>query len=143
MATPEENKATIRRYVEVRNKQDLAGLHEVFSANYRLEFAGMPDPMNLEAAKGLFGMFFAALPDVQHSIEELVGEDNKVALRMVIRGTHKGELMGVPATGKQATFGSINTFHLSDGKIVEHWVVADMLGMMQQLGVIPAPGQAG
>ena len=46
MATPEDNKATIRRYVEVLNQQDLAGLHEVFSANYRLEFAGMPDPMN-------------------------------------------------------------------------------------------------
>src|SRR5262245_6134074 len=139
----EDSKAIIRRYVELLDRQDLAGLRGLAGPNFQLQFAGTPGAMDLEGALGLFGMFFAALPDVRHSVDTIVGEGDRVALRMTVRATHQGEMMGIPANGKTVAFQSVNTFHIADGKVVGHWAVADLLGMMQQIGAIPAPGRSG
>jgi len=69
------------------------------------------------------------------------GED-KVAGRIRFRGTQRGEFMGIPPTGKQVTFSSMEMNRIVDGKVAEHWFVVDMLGLLQQLGAVPAPGQA-
>ena len=86
-------------------------------------------------------MYLDAIPDFRVTIEELVAEGDKVAVRRSYEGTHSGgPLLGIPATGKRLQFGSISIFRLADGRIAEHWEQLDRLALMQQLGVVPAPG---
>ena len=81
-----------------------------------------------------------AFPNVEEIIEDQVAEGDKVATRLTFSGTHSGELMGIPPTGKQVTFTAITIDQLVDGKITERWHLFDTLGMLQQLGVIPPMG---
>jgi len=76
------------------------------------------------------------------TLDDLIAEGDKVAVRMTMRATHKGALMDIQATGKQVTMTGIEIMRFAGGKMVEHWEEFDQLGMLQQLGVIPAPGQA-
>ncbi len=97
-------------------------------------------PMDVEQASGMAAMFYAAFPDLHTTFEDQIAEGDKVVARVTIRGTHQGEFQGIPATGKEVAFGGILIDHYQDGKVVEHWVQMDMMGLMQQLGAIPAPG---
>jgi len=81
------------------------------------------------------------LPDVHFTVDDIIAEGDKVAARWTSTGTHKGELMGIPSTGKKVMVTGIVINHFADGKIVDDWESYDILGMMQQLGVIPSPGQ--
>ncbi len=83
-------------------------------------------------------MFAAAFPDGQMTIEDLVAEGDRVVARTTFNGTHQGEMQGIPATGKAVSVSGITIFRLDNGKIAEGWLVNDNLGLMQQLGVIPA-----
>jgi predicted ester cyclase len=87
-------------------------------------------------------MFRAAFPDLHGTIEDQIAEGDKVVSRMTYRGTHQGELMGIPPTGKQVTMSFIGIHRITAGKVAEGWVNFDALGMMQQLGVIPSPERA-
>lgn len=131
----EENKSVVRRYFDMLDTRKLDRLPEVMTAGFRLRFDSNPE-MDVSATLGMFTMFIDALPDVSHEIVEILGEDNAVAVRMVIRGTHRGNLMGIPPTQKSVEFGSTNFFRFEQGKIAEQWAITDMLGMMRQLGVI-------
>ena len=71
----------------------------------------------------------------------MIAEGDKVVVRSTWSGTHKGELMGIPPTDKSVSFGVIDIIRIAGGKFVEHWGQTDEMGMMQQLGVIPAPGE--
>jgi predicted ester cyclase len=88
-------------------------------------------------------MYLTAFPDLHLTIEDLIAEGDKVVDRQTARGTHQGTFMGIPPTGKQITVTAMNISRIVGGKIVEHWVELDTLGMLQQLGVVPMPGQAG
>ena len=81
----------------------------------------------------------ATFPDVRITIEEMIAEGDKVAIRIVARGTHKGDLMGIAPTGRAVTVNEQHFVCFADGKIVEYWGVEDNLGMMQQLGVVQTP----
>lgn len=87
------------------------------------------------------GMFMSAFPDTKMTVEQQIAEGDKVVTRWKAQGTHKGELMGIPPTGKQVTVTGISIERIVGGMIVESWEEFDQMGMMQQLGVIPAPGQ--
>jgi predicted ester cyclase len=87
-------------------------------------------------------MFASAFPDFRYQVEDVIAEADKVAVRDVFRGTHQGDFMGVPATGNRVTMEAIHTYRFSEGKLAEHWVARDDLGMMRQLGVVPAPGRS-
>ena len=84
-------------------------------------------------------MFLSAFPDTQMTVEDELADGDKVATRWTATGTHTGELMGIPPTGKQVTVTGMDINRLVGGKIVEHWGEFDQMGMMQQLGVVPAP----
>jgi predicted ester cyclase len=85
-------------------------------------------------------MYLDAIPDFRVTIEDLVAEGEKVAVRRTYEGTHRGgPLLGIPATGKRSQFGGISIFRLANGRIAEHWEQLDRLALMQQLGVVPAP----
>ena len=85
-------------------------------------------------------MYLDAIPDLRVKIEELVVDGDKVAVRRSYEGTHRGATLGIPATGKQLRVGGISIFRLDKGRIAEHWEQLDRLALMQQLGVVPAPG---
>jgi predicted ester cyclase len=82
----------------------------------------------------------AAFPDGQYSMDDLIAEGDKVVLRWTFRGTHKGELMGIPATGEQVTMAGISIYHFANGMLAEIWENYDKFGLLQQLGVIPVSG---
>ena len=140
----EQNKAVVRRFLEAITKQDMAALGQVVDANIVIHSPpGMPTLRGLDALKqALFGFSSGAL-DLRATVEDALAEGDKVAARITLRGTHKGDFFGVPATGKQFTLTECNIYKIAGGKIVEEWPQADMLGVMQQLGAIPAPAQAG
>lgn len=138
----EENKAVVRRFLEVYSRGDLDGAVEVLSPDIVVHgFPGLPP--GRVAYKGIGAMFRAAFPDARNIVEDQVAEGDKVATRETFRGTHQGDFMGIPATGKEVVMRAMTIDRIADGKIVERWIQFDQMGMMQQLGVIPTPGQEG
>ncbi len=138
----EDNKRLYRRFVEeVINAGDLGPIDEIFSESYVDHTAPPGAPPGREGVKAVPGMFRKAFPDLHFTIEHLIGEGDLVASRVVGTGTHQGDFLGTPASGKHATWASFGFFRVADGKIVEHWGQPDLMGLMQQIGALPAPGQ--
>jgi len=139
----EENKAIVRRFVdEVQNQHDLGALDELFSPDF-VDHSAMSTPPTLDGTRQLFTMMFSAFPDLRVNIHDQVAEGDKVVTRKTFHGTHQGEFMGIPPTDKEVAFDVIDIFRIVDGRITDHWNVVDMLGLMQQLGVVPPPGPGG
>jgi steroid delta-isomerase-like uncharacterized protein len=137
-----EAKALVRRFFDAFNAGDLDAAVAVFAPNAVVHNSGAPDPLNLEGFGQLAGVFLAAFPGGQHSIDDIIVEGDKVVTRITYRGAHTGDLMGIPPTGKQVVVSAMTIDQIANGKIVETWRLFDQLSMMQQLGVIPAPEQA-
>ncbi len=136
----EENKALARRAYDAVNQGNWAAVYELFSPDFVLHNASMTI-QGLEAYKQFVSMYLAAFPDAQSAIEDLIAEGDKVVTRQSFRGTHQGDLMGIPPTGKQVSATGIVITRIANGKVVEQWANYDDLGLLQQLGVVPAPGQ--
>ncbi|MEJ2559723.1 MAG: ester cyclase [Anaerolineae bacterium] len=135
----EENKALARKFLRMMEVGDPSMSDEILGADFYSHAA--PDPSaSIEGAKATATMMKNALPDAQANIEFQVAEGDKVVTHYTWRGTHQGELLGVPATGKQVSWTITTTFRVADGKIREAWLNWDQWGLMQQLGVVPAPG---
>ena len=140
MSTAEENKAQFRRtYEELLNRGILDVADELVAPDFLNHEAPPGRTRGPESMRGLATMLRTAFPDLHFTIEELVGEGNTVAGRVTLSGTHEGPLMGMPPTGRSVRQASMHFVRFRDGKAIEHWGVRDDLGMMQQLGVIPAP----
>ena len=136
----EENKALARHWIEEGiNQRNLAVLDELSVPDFVLHNASLT-LQGREAVKQFFTMYLSAFPDVHMTIEGMIAEGDTVAFRHTFRGTHKGELMGIPPTGKQVNVTGINIIRVAGGKIVEQWTNPDELGAMQQLGVVPSMG---
>ena len=101
------------------------------------------DAAELEQYKQLVTMYFSAFPDLHLTIEDQIAEGDKVVTRWTARGTHQGPFMGIPPTGKRAVVTGIAIDRFANGKFVENWNNGDDLGLLQQLGVVPVPGQVG
>lgn len=139
MSSVDDRKARIREYYAEMDRQDLDAISKMITPNFRLHFSGSPEG-DFTAAKGMLDMFFAALPDLRHEILDLIGEGDRVAVRLQVLATHQGELMGVPASGKPVDIESSNVFRFEGDKIAEQWATADMLSMLRQIGAVPSPG---
>ena len=140
MAT-EEPKALIRRWVELWNAGDAAAIAAFVAPDYVRHDPNAPEVRGPEAERQLVAMYRAAFPDLHFTVEHLVAEGDLVVARYTVRGTHRGELLGIPPTGAQVTLAAMELYRLADGKIAEQWVAMDALGLLQQLGALPAPGQ--
>jgi steroid delta-isomerase-like uncharacterized protein len=135
-----ENKAIFRRIVEEGfNKGNLAIVDELVAANHINHADNVRGP---EEYKQFITMYRTAFPDLHMTVEDQIAEGDKVVNRWTSRGTHQGDLMGIPPTGKQVTLTGTYVARIVGGKIIEEWGNFDALGMMQQLGVVPSPGQA-
>jgi steroid delta-isomerase-like uncharacterized protein len=133
------NKELYRRWFEeVVNGGDLALADELLALGYRLHFPGMPGPIDSEAHKALVTMFRTAFPDWVETIEDVIAEGDKVVIRVTGRGTHEGDFQGVPPTRRQVTATGVGIGRIEDGRIAESWAAYDALGLMQQLGAVPA-----
>ena len=139
----ENKKAAVRRFNEAFNAGDLDGAVVVFAPNAMIHNSGAPDPLNVEGFKQFGGVFRTAFPDGKLTIEDLIVDEDKVVSRVTYRGTHTGDMMGIPPTGKSVTVSAILIDQFADEKIVESWRLFDQMSMMQQLGLIPIPGQSG
>ncbi len=137
--TVEENKALLRRIIDQAfNERNLGVVDELLSE----DFVGHSWPPEVDSSreglKQLVNIFTVAFPDLHVQIDELIAEGDKVVARVTTGGTHQSDLMGMAATGKRVSFAEVHIIRIANGKAVEHWGVEDSLGMMQQLGVIPA-----
>lgn len=138
----EENKAIVRRYIEeVWSKGNLAVIDELFAGNF---VNHMPAPglsPDREGFKQFATIYRTGFPNVRATIEDVVAEGDKVVTRWTATGTHQGNFMGIPPTGKQVSMSGMSITQVAGGKIVADWTQGDNLGLMQQLGVVPSPGQ--
>jgi steroid delta-isomerase-like uncharacterized protein len=140
----EQNKQVVRQYIEAFNRQDTERLGQlVSSTNQAFEFSGMhSSSMDWNRTQQFFAVFWTAFPDLSVKIEEIVAEGDKVAIRVINTGTHKGDFQGIPPTGKKVSFEGRDFITLRGGKIVEQQAGVDMMKLMQQIGAIPAETDA-
>jgi steroid delta-isomerase-like uncharacterized protein len=129
-----------RFYAEVINGKNVAVIDELVDDDL-VEHQEMPGmPPGKAGVRAFFDTFHAAFPDLHADIQGIVSEGDEVWVYAVMTGTHEGEFLGIPATGKQISVTMVDRVRVRDGKAVEHWGVSDDLGMMTQLGVIPEMG---
>jgi steroid delta-isomerase-like uncharacterized protein len=138
--TTEQIKTLIRRWVEEGwNKGNRAVMDEVYLPNVVQHDANSSLPVNSsEALKMYVNGYRAAFPDLTFTIDDLIGEGDKVQWRFTSQGTHTGALGPLPATGKHGTVTGMVLFRFAGGQVAEVWVNLDLLGLLQQLGAIPA-----
>ncbi|HEX6483042.1 MAG TPA: ester cyclase [Ktedonobacteraceae bacterium] len=145
MSTTEaENKATVQHlYEQLFNQGNLSVADEVIAPDF-INHNAPPGSSNRGPAsmRQLITMLSTAFPDMHYTIEELVAEGDTVVARVTVSGTHRGPFQGIPPTGRSFRQDQMHFIRSRDGKVVEHRAVRDDLGVMQQLGVIPAPTEA-
>ncbi|HEX4921194.1 MAG TPA: nitroreductase/quinone reductase family protein, partial [Candidatus Bathyarchaeia archaeon] len=139
LMSTEDNKALVRRFYG-EGVHNPALFDELLTPTYVLHFPGSPPIAGIEQAKQLMVAYTSAFPDLQLTTEDVVAEGDKVAIRNTWRGTHQVAFQGLPPTGKHVTFSGSDFFRCVGGKIAEQWADLDALGLMQQLGGIPAMG---
>jgi predicted ester cyclase len=136
----EENKAVSRRFHEAIGKGSTQTLQAEFAPNYVAHFPGVPGPLDAEGFNQLVNVFAAGFPGSHFDFEDEFAVGDKVVTRWTWHAVHRGEFQGIPPTGKPVTMTGISILRLTDGKVVENTVELDQLGLLQQLGVVPAPG---
>ena len=134
----EENMAIVRRVVDAFNKGNVGILDEVCSVDYAYHNPIGPD-MDRAGITNAQAMMASAFPDRQIEVADMFAAGDRVATRVTVRGTHRGELWGVPPTGKEMTWTSFVIDRIVGGKIVEEWQMTDFLGLMRQLGLVSLP----
>ena len=138
----EANKAlTLRYWEEVANKGNLDLIEEICAPDYVCHEVDQ-DIRGPEGVRQFIFMLRAAFPDLHVTVEDVIAEGDKIVQRWTGRGTHQGELMGIPPTGNRVSVAGITISRFEGSKVTEEWEVYDMMGMMQQLGVIPSSEQA-
>lgn len=138
-----DNAALYRRWFdEIVNGGDLARADELLADDYVLHFPGMPGPVNREGHKGLVAMFRTAFPDWIEDVDDMIADGDKVVARLTGHGTHLGDFQGIPPTGREVSATGIGIARIAGGRIAEAWAAYDALGLLQQLGAVPAPSTA-
>ena len=137
----EEHKVTVRRFIEeIFVKGNVDAVDKLVTHDFVPHSWPSVAP-GTDSLKQAVKRVFAGLAGVSMKIEDMIAQDDKVAVRLTAHATHKGDFMGLPATGKEYTISETHIFHMRDGKVAEHWRDADMLGLMQQLGALPEPSK--
>ena len=129
---------------EALNQGNISLIDELVAPNF-VEHEELPPgaPAGREGVKHMFTGIRAAFPNLNVTIDDIIAEGDKVVVRSTWSGTHQGEFMGIPATGKRVSFAVFDIVRYANGKMVEHWGQMDNLSMLQQLGVVPGPGEGG
>ena len=140
ISAEKDNKAIMRQFWDVWEQGNTDLLDNLLAPEYVNHTLATPDlPSGPEGVKEVVSMFRSGVPDLKVVIEDMIAEDDRVATRYALEGTHGGDLFGVAPTGRHLSIKSMTVERLSEGKIVEHWRVTDELDMMRQLGAIGQP----
>jgi steroid delta-isomerase-like uncharacterized protein len=138
----EENKALASGWADIWNQRNLDLVEEIYAPDYVNHDLTMPeDVRGIGAVREFYSRYQSAFPDAEITIEDQVAEGDKVVTRWTGRGTHKGELMGVPPSGNRVEVAGITISRIEGGKVAEEWDSYDALGLMQQIGAIPELGE--
>jgi steroid delta-isomerase-like uncharacterized protein len=131
--------ATMRSAYERISAGDISGFGDLVADDF-VEHDEIPGlPANKDGLLEYFGQLLSAFPDMRMDVEDLLADGDKTVARVTVRATHDGEFMGIPPTNNQVQMQLIDIMRFDgDGLVSEHWGVADMLSLMQQLGVVPA-----
>ncbi len=132
------NKDLVRKSVEALNAGDVEQFIDCFAPNYVHHDPSSPDITDRETLRAFVEAQGSVFPDRCFTIEDLVSEGDKVTKRWSCTGTHKGEMAGIPPTNNQVTVHATSIYRIENGKFVEGWFLLDNLGVMQQIGAIPA-----
>ena len=139
--TQEKNKALVRRFLEAQAKGNLNVIDEVLTPHF-VDHDRLPGQApDREGYKRAIAEYHAAFSNVRFLVEDQLAEGDKVVTRWRGSGTHQGDLFGIAPSGKGASFVGITINRIEGGKVAEEWQIFDALGMMQQLGAIPSPGE--
>jgi steroid delta-isomerase-like uncharacterized protein len=134
-------KSKLQRTIEIFNEGNVGLIDELYAS----DFVNRTTPPGVAPTRDGFKQFARALrtafPDLHYTIDDSIEAGDKFISRLTVSGTMRGDFAGMPATGKRATWTEIHIVRTANGQVVEHWGLTDQLGMMVQLGVIPAPGQ--
>ena len=136
----EENKKIVRRFFDVGPSEgDLSAANELLAPNFTLHVP-LPCSPGIQGINDVISACRAAFEGLNVTIEDMVAEGDKVAARFTARGIHKGVFMGLPPTGMNITMTGIEIFRIENDKIAELWGEANLIGLMQQLGILPPLG---
>ena len=144
MSTTQEtsNKATVRRFCNAANTGDAEliakTIDEIVEPDALVRTPLPTDATGAELLKEVFARLLRAYPDLHITVDDLIEEGDKVVMRDTVTGTHQGEYMGMPPTGKSVTYSEIFIARFAGGRIAETWGVVDVFSQMKQLGMIPA-----
>jgi len=133
----ETHEEFFKQFVQFINTADEHLAQQLISPLAKFHVPGQPEP--LQAPGGylmIIGMMRSGFPDIQWTLEEMVAEGDKVAVRYTMRGTHQGVFLGVQPTGKPIVVQAINFYRLVDNQIIEEYGQPDMLGLLQQIGAV-------
>jgi steroid delta-isomerase-like uncharacterized protein len=132
------NKEIVRRLGVEPWEGNVGVIDELVTSDYVGHDPSQPDLHGPDGVKGFITTYLSAFPDGRITIDEQLAEGDLVASRWTGRGTHQGDLMGIPPTGKQVTVSGITISRVKNGKVVEEWSNWDTLGLLQQLGAVPS-----
>lgn len=136
------NKRALRRFLEASNTGDWElmskTIDEVFDPHLLMSIPLPVEATGAEAIKEVFATLHQGFPDLHITAEDLIEEGDKLVARQTVTGTHKGEFMGLPPTGKPVTYNEVFILHFANGRVAELWGVVDSLSLMKQLGAIQA-----
>jgi len=139
MENSKDNQQVVRRFFDAFNLKDEKIMDEVISSDY-FDYGHQPPGRGPSGAKDDYREFVGGFKDARFEIDDLIVADDRVVARWTCSGTHTGDFIGIPATGKKVTVLGISMYRLRDGKIVETRNSADVLGMLVQLGAVSLPG---
>ena len=135
------NKIVVLRLIdEVLNKGNLTAAHQLLDPDFVLHLPGSQEPIRgVEGLKRVAEAFRTGFPDRRMLVEDAISEGDKVAVRVTQQGTHQGVFQGVKGTGTRVSVSAIAFFRVANGRVAEEWLSSDRLGLLQQIGAIPAP----
>ena len=137
--TTEKNKAIIYRFLKELAK-DLTAIDTFFAPDAFAYLPGIPEPTNREGFKHFVSLLYTAFPDLRHTVEDQIAENDKVVNRVTVQGTHQGYFQGIAPASREITITDILITRIKEDKVVELWAQFDALGLLQQLGVFPPIG---
>ena len=141
--TLEENKDIAKRFIqEVFVEADPAAVDELASEDFTPHSWGQMPP-GRDSLKAAQKRVRQGISDARMTVDDVIAEGDKVVVRLTSHGRHVGEFMGMPASGREYAISETHILRITDGKVVEHWRDADMLGLMHQIGALPAPATSG
>jgi steroid delta-isomerase-like uncharacterized protein len=139
MSVPEPIEV-VRRWVEAWNARDPEAVRDLAAPDFVRHDSNLPEVVGPEAEMQFVAAVTAAFPDLHFTLEHVVAEGALVADHLTGRGTHQGQFLGVPATGRAVQFQTMETYRIAGGRVAEQWVLTDVLGLLQQIGAVPRLG---